>query len=62
MAKPLNELKGKKKWKWEKEHQRAFGELKDKITSQPVLAFSKRDGKFRIETDVSEHTIRGVLS
>ena len=29
-AKPLNELKGKKDWKWEEEHQRAFEELKNK--------------------------------
>ena len=33
IAKPLNELKGKKDWKWEKEHQRAFEELKNKIKS-----------------------------
>ena len=61
-AKPLNELKGKKEWKWEKEHQRAFEELKEKITSQPVLVLPKREGKFRVETDASGHTIGGVLS
>ena len=33
IAKPLNKLKGKKGWKWDKEHQQAFEELKDKITS-----------------------------
>ena len=32
-ARPLNELKSKKKWKWNEEHQKAFEELKDKITS-----------------------------
>ena len=32
-ARPLNKLKGKKKWKWDEEHQKAFKELKDKITS-----------------------------
>ena len=37
-ARPLNELKSKKKWKWNEEHQKAFEELKDKITSQPVLS------------------------
>jgi len=60
-ARPLNELKGKKKWKWEQEHQKAFEELKEKITSQLVLALPRREGKFRVETDASGHTIEGVL-
>ena len=61
-AKLLNELKGKKGWKWEEEHQRAFEELKEKITSQLVLALPRREGKFRIEMDASGHAIGGVLS
>ena len=61
-VKPLNKLKGKKEWKWEKEHQEAFEELKEKITSQPVLSLPRREGKFRAETDTSEYTIGGVLS
>jgi len=61
-AKPLNELKGKKEWKCGEEQQEVFEELKEKITSQPVLALPKREGKFRVETDISEHVIRGVLS
>ena len=61
-AKPLNELKSKKDWKWEDEHQKAFDELKEKITSQPVLSLLRREGKFRVETDASGHAIGGVLS
>ena len=61
-ARPLNELKGKKKWKWKEEQQAAFEELKNKITSQLVLTLPKRNGKFRIEMNVSVHTMRGVLS
>jgi len=60
-ARPLNELKGKKEWKWEEEHQKAFKELKEKITSQPVLSLPRREGKFRVETDTSGHAIGGVL-
>ena len=60
-AKPLNELKGKKEWKWKEEYQRAFEELKEKITSQPVLALPRREGKFRVEIDASGHVIGGVL-
>jgi len=45
-ARPLNKLKGKKEWKWDEEHQKAFEELKDKITSQLVLFLPKREGKF----------------
>ena len=39
-----------------------FEELKEKITSQPVLSLPKREGKFRVETDALGHTIEGVLS
>ena len=46
MARPLNELKGKKEWKWGEKQQKAFEELKEKITSQLVLALLKREGKF----------------
>ena len=61
ITKPLNELKGKKEWKLEEEHQKAFEELKERITSQPVLALPRREGKFRVETDTSGHAIGGVL-
>jgi len=61
-AKLLNKLKEKKEWMLTEEHQQAFEELKEKITSQPVLSLLKRKGKFRVETDVSEHAIGGVLS
>ena len=60
-AKFLNKLKEKKEWKWE-EYQRVFEELKDKITSQLVLALPKREEKLRVETNTSGHTIGGVLS
>jgi len=58
----LNELKGKKDWKWEEEHQKAFEELKEKITSQLILALPRREGKFRVETDALGYAIEGVLS
>jgi len=58
----LNKLKGKKEWKWEKEHQEAFEELKGKITSQLVLSLPRREGKFRVEMNASGHAIGGVLS
>jgi len=55
-------LKGKKEWKWSEEHQKAFEELKEKIMSQSVLLLLRREGKFRVKTDASGHTIGGVLS
>ena len=57
MAKLLNELKGKKEWTWNEEHDKTFRKLKEKITSQLVLSLLKREGKFRVETDALEHII-----
>ena len=57
----LNELKGKKEWTQNKEHNKAFKELKEKITSQLVLSLPRREEKFRVETDALEHAIGGVL-
>ena len=62
MAKPLNELKGKKEWVWNEDHKKAFDKLKEKITSQPVLSLPKREGKFRVEMDISGYAIGEVLS
>jgi len=61
-ARLLNKLKGKKEWIWNKEHDKAFEELKEKITSQPVFSLLKREGKFRVKMNALGHTIREVLS
>ena len=61
IVKPLNKLKCKKDWKQEEKYQKAFDKLKEKITSQLVLALFRREEKFRVETDISEHIIEGVL-
>ena len=61
IAKLLNELKGKKEWVWNKDHQKAFDELKENIMSQLVLSLPKREGKFRVKTDVLEYIIGEVL-
>ena len=61
IVKPLNDLKEKKEWKWEEEYQKAFEELKYKITSELVLTLLKRKEKFRVETDALGHAIGGVL-
>jgi len=36
--------------------------LKQKITTQPVLALLRREGKFRVKVNASGHAIKGVLS
>ena len=46
----------------EEEHQKAFKELKEKITSQLVLALLRREGNFKVETDILRYAIEGVLS
>ena len=62
ITKSLNKLKDKKDQKQKEEYQKAFDELKKKIISQLILILLRREGKFRVETNILEYAIRKVLS
>src|SRR5215472_10029379 len=62
IAKPLHMLTGKRDWNWTWEQDKAFMELKSRISTAPVLAIPKDEGKFRIECDASDFALGGVLS
>ena len=62
MTRLLNELKEKKEWIQNEERDKAFKELKEKITIQLILFLLKREGKFRVEIDTLGHAIGEVLS
>jgi len=63
IAKPLNDLTKKNApWRWDPIHQQAFDELKEIITSTPVLAFSDHNKPKMIETDISKFAYGAILS
>ena len=60
VARPLHDLvKKDKKWEWT---EKAFQELKEWFTKEPVLAAPDIDKKMRMEVDVSDYATGGVLS
>ena len=62
IAYPLYELTSPKKdFKWTEEHKKAFRELKEKMSSPPVLSFPAKKGKFILYTDASDYAIGSVL-
>lgn len=62
-AKPLFELTKKdRKWSWEEGEQQAFDEIKDWVTSSPILCFADDSKPFRIEADSSDFATGAVLS
>jgi len=50
-----------KKWKWGEEQEKAFEQLKQVFTMQPVLVAPDLDKEMRVEADTSEYTTEGVL-
>ena len=62
IARPLFDLMGNIKFKWEEEQEQAFRELWCWITSTPILAFPNEDKPFWVEVDSSDFTTRAVLS
>src|SRR5467141_3173033 len=63
MAKPLHQLTKKGEvWKWAKDEQNAFEELKKLITLTPILIQPGQDPQFWLEMDTSGYTTGAVLS
>ncbi|KAH9328294.1 hypothetical protein KI387_000402, partial [Taxus chinensis] len=62
LATPLTDLLKKgRKWRWMEKQQQAFELLKQKLTSQPVLALPDYGKPFEVQTDASDYAIGGVL-
>lgn len=62
-AKPMFELTKKdRKWGWGKEEQQAFDEIKNCITSSPILWFADDSKPFHIEADSLNFATRAILS
>jgi len=55
-------VKKDQKWDWTERQEKAFRELKERFTKEPVLAAPDLDKKMRMEVDASDYATRGVLS
>ena len=63
IARPLHDIvKKDKKWKWTEKQEKEFKKLKEQFTKEPVLAVPDIDKKMRMEVDVSDYAMGGVLS
>jgi len=63
IARPLHEMTRKEnKWSWRERQQKAFEELKERFTTEPVLVTPDLDKKMRVEADASDFATGGVLS
>lgn len=63
IAAPLYELlKKETEWKWEEKHQKAMEELKERLTTAPVLAHPDYNKPFIVHTDASTTGLGVVLS
>ena len=61
IAKPLNQLTGKKEWKWGAEQQTTFDTLRRVMTEWPVLAILVDGEPYRVEADSSDFALGTIL-
>ena len=63
IAKPVFRLTEKKtKFDWTDDFQKSFLNLKQALSTPPILAFPRTDLPFILDTDASDHEIGAVLS
>jgi len=62
IARPLHDMMKKdQKWDWMEKQDKAFKELKERFTKEPVLTALDLDKKMRMDVDASDYVIGGVL-
>jgi len=62
IARPLHEMTRKEnKWSWREKQQKASEELKERFMTEPVLVTPDLDKEMRVEADMSDFAIGGVL-
>ena len=62
IVRPLHDMvKKDRKWEWMEKQERAFEELKKRFTQELVLAALDLDKKMRMEVDVSDYVMEGML-
>jgi len=62
LARPLHELTRKgARFEWNERHETAFNELKRRLTTAPVLAAPRDDGRFVLDTDASDFAVGAIL-
>ncbi|GFV94669.1 retrovirus-related Pol polyprotein from transposon 17.6 [Trichonephila clavipes] len=63
IAGPLNKLtESKQKFQWTKECEDSFLQLKEALTSSPILIYPQPDKPFILDTDASNESVGAVLS
>ncbi|GFV16328.1 retrovirus-related Pol polyprotein from transposon 412 [Trichonephila clavipes] len=63
IARPLHKLtENKQKFQWTKECEDSFLQLKEALTSSPILIYPQPDKPFILDTDASNESVGAVLS
>ena len=57
-----NLVKKYQKWNWIEKQKKAFRELKERFTKEPVLVVLNLHKKIRMEVNALDYTIEGILS
>ena len=61
-ARPLTEMTSpSREWCWGEKQQAAFEDLRNALTTDPVLALPSRDGRFRLYCDWSALGVSAIL-
>ena len=61
ICEPFHQILKTKKFIWGKPHQEAFDQLKDKLSSPPILSIPTKEGHFFLDTDASNFAIGAAL-